>query len=321
MPVSTPQDFGYQDPNEWRLRTTRGIKYKFLGMEGNFEHKTGSVTMSVLIQSTDLYAFLSEYLPPPQRIGNQLIPQYKRLTGQLPRFVARSVSARSHTDGVPVDPFGIDPDPPARTYFPVLELDVTFEPRDESDPDNPASFLELSANASGEYIHVSSEGTYWEPDSTGGSNEVNRNPQIPSTILVPETEWTITWPSIPYDLFKSIVLPRVKSIMGKVNSLQVDWVYDAPAETLLFVGYSFRQQYTWKVPEEEDEDPEIISSLIDLDMKILEKRIEDTGGPSNIVGHNHFWKPGEGWRKLLIGARNAYRTTDFNILFEPLEDD
>jgi hypothetical protein len=49
-------------------------------------------------------------------------------------------------------------------------------------------------------------------------------------------------------------------------------------------------------------------------MKFLEKRVVWN---NIIVGHNHFWRPGVGWTRLLIDGENpTYLSRNHNILWD-----
>jgi hypothetical protein len=103
--------------------------------------------------------------------------------------------------------------------------------------------------------------------------------------------------------------------MGKVNEAAYAPLFDAPAETLLFVGHEYDDERLLFTSATDPQDDEVNDSVfISVTVKILEKRATDSGG--NIVGHNHFWNPEEGWRYLRIdGSNAAYATHDFDLIF------
>ena len=111
----------------WRLSTTGGIPYKFLGMNGDITDNEGSITWSALIASTDLIAFLVELLPPPLELGNASIPRGAPMPG-LPGFIANRVRFKSQDTKRPIDPFTADSAAPAGTYHGNIQVDVIFGP-------------------------------------------------------------------------------------------------------------------------------------------------------------------------------------------------
>ncbi|KKK71948.1 hypothetical protein LCGC14_2908800, partial [marine sediment metagenome] len=49
----------------------------------------------------------------------------------------------------------------------------------------------------------------------------------------------------PTKFFKETLLPKLRAKIGMVNSKVMPVLYDAPVETILFLGFGFRQQYPW----------------------------------------------------------------------------
>ena len=95
--------------------------------------------------------------------------------------------------------------------------------------------------------------------------------------------------------------------MGRCNSAVFPLLFNAWPETLLFAGYTYKADYTWR-------DGQVTIPPITCEMKIIEKRVLWN---SKIVGHNHFWRPGKGFERLLIdGARPAYLPINYGILFK-----
>lgn len=299
--MATPQQFAYTDPSTWRLKTPGGIPYKLVEMTGSFEENSGSVNVTMLIESDQFINLLEEMFPPPVLLGAISIPKGFALGG-APGLIAQRVGFKSHVGGMPVSPFGADSSAPDLTYFPVLELDVEFAPREKSqepDEEDPTTFLEISATAGGEFIHAGSSGVELD-------GEENRNPNLPLIITVPTTEWSVTWPSIDFNYYRTVLQPRLRSALGRVNSTIIPWLYNATPETILFVGYSISQSFTWR-------EDKIDTPPLNVDMKFVEKRIVWN---NKIAGHNHFWEPGKGWKKVTIDqGRTVYQAVDLNGLF------
>lgn len=317
------------DPTTWRNISASGIPYRVIQQTGSFSDEEASVTWSALIESVNLSAFVIELFPPPLVIGNRVIPQ----SAQLPGFTnlrAKKLSFKSHEGDKPIDPFLADPLAPIGTYGGTVRVDVEFGQSLKQGTEDPNTFLEISSNASGEFLHTTGPNMKWvrqsgtgdanaantgadddtgEPDpGAAGSDqpeEENIDPTVPVIITVPTVEWTVKWTQIPSDVFQSIIVHRLRVLLGKVNSSPYAVLFSAPAETLLFSGYSYTQQYSWR-------DDTFGSPPIKLEMKFVEKRVFWRGV---ICGHNHVWRPGKGWEVLLIdGINRTYGAWDFNLL-------
>ena len=309
-----------EDPSKWRLRTITGIPYKEMSMDGSLGVESAQVSVSVLIEAKNLLDFATFLMPPPIRIGNLEFPITRSLDG-IPQIVVKSLRFKSFDDSLPIDPFGSDEIAPSKTYFKVIQIDINFATGKNQTKD-PFTFLEITGNATGQFFHTPAPKSKWQCD-TGGSTidpetnevvedrvtgiaEVNRDPLPPVTITVPTTEWTISWPQIRFDLFRDVIIHRLRILMGKVNSTKFPLLFNASPETLLFEGYSYRQTNTWRFGE-------INTPPISVEIKITEKRVLWKG---LIRGHNEFWRPEEGWCRLLVnGTDNVYESRDFNNLF------
>lgn len=71
--------------------------------------------------------------------------------------------------------------------------------------------------------------------------------------------------------------------MGGVNTKPLAVFLDAPAETILCVGFSYTWKNTWRTGD----------SKVDFEGRFLEK------SPAEGIGHNHFWRPGKGWERMV----------------------
>lgn len=329
----------FELPSTWRLGTSGGIPYRFMGMDGTFTDEDGSANWRAIIPATSLVAFVTELFPAPLVVGNKVIPRGATMPG-FPGMNAKRVRFKAQDDALPIDPFSYDPGAAAGTYNSFIEVDVEFGTGfKQPNPDDPRTFLEITATASGEYLHAAIPGAKWVPQTnensadsnvnadddfliadpdTGelknpdtkikkGDEEVNRSPDVPHATLVPTTEWNLKWTQIPYDTFFNTIIHRVRLLLGKVNSTTWSVLFNARPETLLFAGYSYSTQYTWR-------DDQVETPPVQLEIKILEKRVIWKGV---ICGHNHFWRPGKGWQILLIdGTNKAFGGYDFNFLFK-----
>jgi len=304
----------YEDPSTWRLQTNGGIPFRYVERDGSFGMEEAVVSETVLIPADRLEDLALEMFPAPLIFGTSLIyPGTGLINGTNLR--AQSLSWKAHFDGKPVDPFASDPTAPAGTYQPNVLVTIEYSTdvqrsQSESDPNDPFTFLEISANAAGEFIHSTAPKAGWAENDVTSSSDVTKNKlqTTPISIIVPETDWNVTWPRVPRAYLTDTLIAKLRSSLGKVNTLSMPIFFGATKETILFVGYSIRQQFTWRTATQPP---------FKLDLKFLEKRVEDQ---AHIRGHNHIWKADVGkWQHLRVDGANQtiYRTTDLNIIFSP----
>lgn len=312
------------DPTTWRLTTPGGIPYKRHsegGHEGRMTWDSLEVTEKYLIEASQLQAFLREMFPwPVTEADEDDIPiiKYGTLQGTL-NITASEVAWTGYPPGQPFDPFSADPDAPFSTYARLALVTVKYNDSLDkgdnggkgSDPDDPTTFLEIGASASGEFIHTPIPGSSWE--NASGESTNNTTPTAPAQIIVPETEWSLTWPRVSGKYFNNVLIGRLRNIMGKVNSTSYSLLYNAPAETLLFVGWDMSEERQ-VIFNSELGTLSFLQRPLRVSMKILEKRVVTENNA--IKGHNHVWRPGSGWQKLLInGTDPLYQSYNYNNLF------
>jgi len=331
----------FEDYNSWRLVTNGGVRYRFLGSTGSFNQEGGEIEWKAIIRSQDLYEVLVELFPPPIMVGGVSYPNAGTMPG-YPAMVAKKVSYDNHVEGLPTDPYGYDTTAPMGTYSEFIVITISFGPHvaKASNPADPRSFLEVSCQASGEFLFVPSTNTQIQnEESTTGTEDEEpgegaidgntglptgdrtnppgeegekrpvRNPVLPASMMVPALKWSVKWKQIPADHFRSVVIHRLRLMLGRVNSAPCGFLYDAPPETLLFLGFNHTESYSWRLGNLE-------SPPIDVDLQILEKRVIHRGV---ICGHNHVFEPGNGWVRQWIGANwdeSMYRSIDMNFLFQ-----
>ena len=110
---------------------------------------------------------------------------------------------------------------------------------------------------------------------------------------------------LKYNFFNDILAARLRSNINKVNNAAMPLFHNAPAETILFLGFSQRQQYTWRVGHSG-------KSPIELNMKFLEKNFQADGVQ---ITHNHFWRPGVGWRILFFDGEKSFETANLSAIY------
>lgn len=310
------------DPNTWRLKTPGGIPYKRHsenGHEGTMSWDKVDITEKYLIEASNLEAFLRELYPLPELINGIPIQKYGTLQGSI-NITATSASWTGYPQGMPFDPFGADPNADYASYARLALVTVTYNDEVQKASDSngqdpneadPTTFLEISASSAGEFIHTPIPDSVWQT-TPSGDPIANNTPNAPAQIIVPETEWTMTWPRVTGAYFRDTLIGRLRSILGKVNSASYSLLYDAPAETLLFVGWEMSEERQFLFNAERGQTA-VIQKPLRVSMKVLEKRVPFG---STIAGHNHIWRPGHGWQKLLInGTDPIYSSYNYENLF------
>lgn len=298
----------HDDPDSWRLRTDNNIPFRVIERSGSFEIESASASETYLLQASDLLAFIEETFPAPIPVGGQLRYPITRLMPGFPQMFTQNVTWKAQIDGKPIDPFGTDPNAIDKTYGSLINLTIQYKTgKNREDPEDPKTFLEISSTATGEFLHTTAPKGKWEDDDQVA------DPAIPALITVPETQWSVRWPRIPWSFFRGQLIERMRSKLGKVNSDAVEVLFGAAPETLLFAGYGYSESYTWR-------EGLVDTPPISIDMKFVEKRIEDAVG--NIFGHQHVWRPGAGWNRLLFdGVNRLYEEVTMSDLFRPPVDE
>jgi hypothetical protein len=319
------------DPSTWRLQTATGIHYKKLSHTGSMTPTSLSCVETYVIQHEDFIGFL-RYFFPLEELSPGSIPlnTYGQMQG-VANIGASNISWESLIEGLPIDPFLADTDASFDTYARLIKVTVTFDDElakptsGNADPNDPFTFLEISANASGEFLHTPVPTAQWEKLYTS-EEVVNNSATVPAQISVPETEWTLTWPRVNPTYFATVLLSQMRAALGKVNSVNFAPCYNATPETLLFVGWDMTQERQFLFASEKTT-AGFINPPLTVTMKFLEKHVAyelpDPDAPADpdafitqIAGHNHFWRPGIGWRRLLYnGTDYVYQSYDFNDIF------
>lgn len=327
----------YEDPSTWRLSTTGGIPYRLVNRSGSYTDRDASASETYLIRASDLDSFVNEVFPAPSVLSGAVVyKKYRRMPGtSLP---PTEISWKGHIEGLPIDPYGADEDAPTGTYQDILEVEINYNTGDvdskqgneeETDPEDPRTYCKVSGRASGEFLHAMAPRGIWsegagdfvalieESAVDGIEPDIEKNRQraapVPVMTIVPEIEWTVTWEMIPYDAFRFGTVWFLRAMLGKLNSLPMPLLHDAPPGTILFVGFDFEEEYTWRTGGIFDTKP------VTLSLKFVEKCIVD--GDGEIHGHNSFWRPEKGgWSVLILNedtGKLAYDYFDLNAAFKP----
>lgn len=323
------------DSSTWRLSTDNGIPFRLISRSGTFTEEEATAQEVYIIKGDKLVDFVNESFPAPQLfLGGLFYPTRRRMPG-VPVFKTARLTWEQFTEGLPIDPFGSDANAPDGTYKEEVKLTIdystSFENDAAPDPNNPFTFLEIEANAGGGFWTTPSRGkSKWEGVDVNGTQEPDleiREKDIPITLSAPEVEWNIRWSQIPFGFFSGTMAAVLRQKLGKVNSTPMTLMFDAPAETVLFMGWTLRQQFTWRSGSS-GQPP------LQLDLKFHEKNFLGSDGVQ--VTHNHIFRPTgtpagtgfstlnptyAGWRRVLIetanGYEHLYESTNLNSIFTP----
>jgi hypothetical protein len=200
------------------------------------------------------------------------------------------------------------------TYSRCLLVEVTWEQEAPQDTNDPWTYLDIRGTVAGEYLTIQATNAYWE---TPG--EPVKQPLLAATAIIPELEWTVTWPFVTLKTFRDVMTPKFRDAFGKVNSSPFDLLFKAPAETIMFVGYDFEE--VGFDSELNQMDAPITSkekwsdrNYVRIDAKFLEKRVGGTA--TEPYGHNHFWNPDKGWQRLYVNNAPPFASYDMNKFFQ-----
>ena len=328
------------DKSLWRLTTSNGIKVKLIDRSGGFSRGDAEGTEIYIIKAEDLLQFVELGLPTPIFEAGVVYPGRAVMFG-IPSLIVENITWKGLVEGVPIDPFGQDPGAPEGTYQDDIEVTVKYKPRekakdgDDSDPNDPTSFLQISSRASGEFIAppITGNARWWKwspifgpgfnPDIIGwefiDAGEVTEA-DIPSTVLSSLTEWTVSWPQIPHDYFYDAILPRLRATRGTVNKFTVGLLHNPPPDTLLFNGWSTNEEYLWDLSS-------VRKPPISLDMSFVEKNfLSPDAALGNIqVTWQHIYRPGKGWQVIILDGvegdstvgHGLYTETNHNLIWVP----
>jgi len=133
-------------------------------------------------------------------------------------------------------------------------------------------------------------------------------------LILPGFEWSVKYKRVPWDAMDGVI-DLCRNFLGLVNSEEMLVFRGAPAETILFSGFSWTQRYSWRD----------VYPYSELDLKLLEKRIVDgvynEAGEfevSHIYGHNHFPNPENNYKFQRLKYPNGnyiYDSDNLNKLF------
>jgi len=321
-----------QDPSDWTLTSPGGTKHRLVQQRGRFGREDASWSMEIIIQSQDLPAFIEECFPVPVVAGALITYPRRFYPVGLPALECKNVEVEGFTSGKPIDPYNagapfLTPDVYANTYEPYLRVTIEYGTSpandEEVDSSDPLTYLEISASESGDYLthEVNQDDVEWEDEDGEAEQPDEKDTDLHKTVISTEVEWTCTWPQIPFDFFQSTLKARLHAAMGMVNDDVIVLFGNAPAETILFLGYNRRYEYTWRTGYAG-------VSPVAVTMRFLEKNFtgkqipvaeSSESGPAGWqdvqVTHNHIYRVNRGWQRLLINDKAPFEQYDLMKIF------
>ncbi len=301
--------------SDWNLRTVGGIKYKLLEgfPTGSFEDETGSIEEQYLIRANQLNAFINESFPSVGVFGGYWLFNGKRVCPHHNRMFTKRVTFEPFPKDKPADPYNVygGLNNPAYTQNVKVTISYSVDKDQDSDDNDNETFLTVTADTGGEWLVVDAgELALWGSGANLPGGTVVEEFQMPATQLVPKTQWNVKWPKFPNTIL-SDVIERCRESFGKVNSKTMPLFQDAIKETILFTGFSYSQEWSWR-----EEGPSV-----SMNMTFDEKFIEAADVFGENVTHQHVYRPGKGFQELLMVdddgvGQNLYKNSDLNKLFK-----
>jgi len=284
-----------EDVSDWRLSTDEGIPYRLFedSPDGSFSEENADATEVYIMQASRLEDFISESFPDPAVVSGEgwRFQKKRKMPGSNLLYTSK-VSYDTFPKGKPTDPWEIDEDAPSGTYTEFVKVTINYATdkdqgnKENNDPDNEdseADFFQVSAQASGEFFTLPTEGCKWQISKNDRSKDKDmKDPVVPNSIIIPEIEYTVTYPSLTPWMAK-VLVHRYRLCMGAVNKRPLAVFQNAPAETVLCMGFSYTYKNTWRKGDVK----------IDFEGRFWEK------SPEPGVGHNHKYSAElKGWFRV-----------------------
>ena len=306
--------------SDWRLTTpTAEVPFRVISRSGAFSYEDASCTEEYVIPADRLLDLVEEAFPGVIYVNGIFFYPRQPSIGGLNTLVPQKLRWEAFITGIPVDPFdseswvrpGAEGDP--NSYQEYVRVWIDYGPRPENDqeqdPEDPMTFLEISLNASGSFLFcpmVNSADPAAVPAQWVEDGVPVKEASIPNTLTETEIEWSLRWPRIPYQYWVNTLQPKMRAALGKVNSAPVVLMNNAPADTVLLVGWAVSNQFTWRQGMAG-------SSPVNLSMKLIERNFQSSEGVQ--VTHQKTYRPGFGYRTLMVNGQNLFGTYNMNLLW------
>ncbi len=297
--------------------TPRGISYEEIKPpQYKFSRDGISATRTLKIAWDDIERFASEAFPPGVvTSGGNIVPATQVFPG-------KSYLILNNLDVTPFDEEYPDTNDfngvatcPSGAIATLSYETQTFkegEPLGDGENEDGLAIFSHALQIGGEYLQLPASSLRWSKKAADPDDEeLNQFEDLQAGKLIPLIEHVVTLYRVP-----ELPLETIISKIGRIN-IQYDELFQAPAETLLFLGCNASRKVTTDGAEAWELEYRFSQRVMwqyytDLDGN-------DLGDPL-AVGWNHFMDPKLGfWRKLYIkNGDTIYATTDnFMALFYP----
>lgn len=293
--------------------TLRGVLYEELEGSPTFRANDGGLTaiQKWKLEWDQIDALLEEAFPTKLPIGNKIDHVLGLLFPGKDWLAATNIAIAPLKGAVPVWDASVgrnkyvDGGAVATITYTHREGELPEPGTDENDPnDTNIVIASREVTIGGEFLVMPNQGL--KVETVPGTFETIQNEDVRAGKLIPTVEHTLTMHRVPEIPFNSIV-----TIVGKVNEFQA--LFDAPIETLLFLGARARRDRTtrgdtmWELEYRWSQ--RIIATEDDI----------DGDGLGEWATWNHYWIPDVGkWLRVWTkDDKRIYPLTSFAPLFQP----
>ena len=288
-------------------RRAGGVPYSLVEGYPRFSFSDDSNTgeEQYIIHKFNMTALHRISMPPPIIFNDTVNTPPRRGMPGSPSLRTKSMDFEPLKQDLPQDPFGIFGEFGYDNDF--MRVTIKYQTNkideEEGDQEDPITFLEMGFDTTADILKIPCTRTNFigrksSSGSTGGSQgsgngetgsentdeEVNVDNDIPATVVVPTTTYTLNWKfalNPNFNLFRSLI--------GRVNQMTDPLFFNAPKETILFTGFSGKRSFLW------DGENTTVTPW-DLNMKFVGKHIEYSKGVlgASVGGWNHVYRPSTG---------------------------
>lgn len=322
----------YVNPDTWLLKTAGGIPY--CRKEGFPKGKVGqdlSLTEEVIVRESDLAAFVTEANPTISFTGGSFTITPGRC---CPGFANTTVAEIEFSPFEPGKVWMVERTDPEYTnwtptadnkYCHFLNLVISYKSLTGGDGSGQTveDYLELSAEAGGEFLQmssatgakfVSSIAHYNPAGETVGVN-AQETPYdmstLPSAKFVPTTEWTATFPKFPYSQLPNL-MTNYRQKLGTVNSTYMPLLGNAPPGTILFTSLSARATFQYG----SNGWTQMATVSLKFSEKCITAYMDQSLHLGEYKGHNYFFRPEtRTFDLLLINGDEVYGSSNLSSLY------
>lgn len=275
----------------------------------SFSYDGNTAEEEIVLHKQYMHAFFTLSMPPPVIFNDTVIPFAARPMPGTVGLLTNQLDFSPLKKDLPQDPWNLWDNSRKNEYMICkIQYKTADFPDDDTDPEDPETFLEFSFDTTADMLKLPVSRTNFGSVGTQtgqeqNASQINVDNEIPSTIIIPTTTYTANW---KFALNPSFSLFR--SLIGRVNGATDPLFFDAPAGTILFVGFSGKRSFLWGGQE-------VTVTPWDLNFKFVGKHIEIG---DRVYGWNQVFRPSTGqWETVLkADGSTLYRTTStFSQMF------